>query len=298
MGAVPLTTQLGDENRAPGRPATRARRRWGLAWRHSGLLALAAVLVAPGMWMVSASLMTQAEVLSGAILPAVPQWRNYVDIFDRFPFGVFFRNSVLVTGSVVLLNLLFCSMAGYALAKFNFLGKRLVFAFILTTIMIPFTVIAIPLYLVVHQLGWINSYQGLVAPFAVSAFGIFLMRQFMASIRDEYLDAARVDGAGELRIFFVIVLPLARPALMTLAILVFITNWDEFFWPLIAATSDEYRTLPVGLAKLQEAGTSSSTQWHLIMAGATIAVLPIFVLFLAFRRQFMQATSGLAGLNE
>lgn len=269
-----------------------------VALRHLLLVVIGIVLVTPGLWMVSASLMTQAEVLSGAILPAEAQFDNYRDIFVEFPFGMFFRNSVIVTGAVVVLNVALCSLTGYALAKFDFPGRRLIFGFILITMMIPFTVIALPLYLVVHSLGWVNTYQGLIMPFAITAFGVFLMRQAMMTVQNDYLDAARVDGAGELRIFVQIVLPLVRPALLTLAILVFIANWDEFFWPLIVATSDEYRTIPIGLAKLQQQGASTATQWHLIMAGATVAVAPMLLLFLAFRRQFMNATSGLAGLNE
>ena len=265
---------------------------------HLVLLIVGLILITPGLWMLAASLMTQTEVFSGSILPAAPQFSNYVEIFTQFDFGLFFRNSVIVTGSVVVLNVVFCSMTGYALAKFEFPGKRLLFGFILITIMIPFTAIVIPLYLVVQQLGWINSYQGLIAPFAITSLGVFLMRQFTMGLHDDYLHAARVDGAGELTIFFRIVLPMAKPAVITVAILTFITNWDEFFWPLVTTTSDSYRTVPVGLAKLQQTGASTSTQWQLIMAGAVLAVTPILVLFLALRRHFMAATASLSGLNE
>lgn len=280
-----------------GKPPSSARKASKVAF-HLVLVLVGLILITPGLWMLAASLMTQTEVFSGSILPAAPQFSNYVDIFTEFHFGLFFRNSVIVTGSVVILNVAFCSLTGYALAKFEFPGRRLLFAFILITVMIPFTAIVIPLYLVVQQVGWIDSYQGLIIPFAITSLGVFLMRQFMMGIHDDYLNAARVDGASEFTIFLRIVLPMSKPVLVTVAILTFITNWDEFFWPLVTTTSDAYRTIPIGLAKLQQTGASTSTQWQLIMAAAVVAVVPLLILFLALRKQFMAATAGLSGLNE
>jgi len=278
-------------------PSKSPRRARGFAF-HLVLLIVGLILITPGLWMLAASLMTQTEVFSGSILPAAPQFSNYVEIFTQFNFGLFFRNSVIVTGSVVILNVVFCSLTGYALAKFEFPGRRLLFAFILITVMIPFTAIVIPLYLVVQQVGWIDSYQGLILPFAITSLGVFLMRQFMMGLHDDYLNAARVDGANELTIFVRIVLPMSKPALITVAILTFITSWDEFFWPLVTTTSDAYRTVPIGLAKLQQTGASTSTQWQLIMAAAVVAVIPLLILFFTLRTQFMAATAGLSGLNE
>jgi multiple sugar transport system permease protein len=254
------------------------------------------VFLLPVLWMVSASFMTRSDILSAPVKLWPPDWRpqNYVEIFSDFNLGHYLLNSVFVTGSIVGLNVFFCSMVGYGLAKFDFPGKSLVFGFVLSTIMVPFSAILIPLYLIVRSFGWINTYQAQIVPFAMTALGIFLMRQFMLSIPDEYIDAARVDGATEFGIFFRIVLPLSFPALTTLAILTFVTYWDEFLWPLVVTTTDEYRPLTVGLAKFLE---QYQTEWHLLMAGAVVAALPVVLLFLLLQRKFFEAMGGLAGLK-
>ncbi len=276
--------------------------------RHNGLRLLqpflfylsmslgALFLTLPILWMVSASFMTRSDVLSTPIhlLPPVWQPQNYLDVFIDFNIGLYFMNSVIVTGSIVLLNLLFCSMVGYSLAKFDYPGKTILFLFIMATVMIPFAVILIPLYLIVRSFEWINTYQGLIVPFAMSAFGIFLMRQFMLGVPDDYMDAARIDGASELGIFARIVAPLSRPALVTLALLTFVQNWDQFLWPLVITTTDRYRPLPIGLAKFLEA---YQNQWHLLMAGAVIAALPLVILFLLMQSRFMEGMAGLSGLK-
>lgn len=254
------------------------------------------VFLLPAIWMVSASFMTRQDILSSPVNLIPPDWRprNYVEIFTDFNLDHYFLNSAFITGSIVVLNVLFCSMVGYSLAKFDFPGKNLVFGFILSTIMVPFAAILIPLYLIIREFNWINTYQALIVPFAMSALGIFLMRQFMLSIPDDYLDAARVDGASEFGIFFRIVLPLSGPGLTTLAIITFVTYWDEFLWPLVVTTTDQYRPLTVGLAKFQE---QYGTEWHLLMAGAVVAALPVVVLFLVLQRRFFVAMGGLSGLK-
>lgn len=257
----------------------------------------ALLMILPVLWMVSASFMTRSDVLSTPVhlIPPVWQPQNYQEVFTDFNLGRYLMNSVIVTGSVVLLNLFFCSLVGYSLAKFDYPGKNLIFMFIMATIMVPFTVILIPLYLIVRSFDWINTYQALIAPFAMSAFGIFLMRQFIFSVPDDYIDAARIDGASELRIFFQIIMPLSRPAMITLAIITFVSNWDEFLWPLIVTTTDQYRTLPIGLAKFLD---QYENQWHLLMAGAVVAALPVVLLFLAMQRRFLEGMAGLSGLKE
>ena len=145
-----------------------------------------------------------------------------------------------------------------------------------------------------RSLDWVDTYQGLIVPFTMSAFGIFLMRQFMLGVPDDYLDAARIDGASELGIFFRIVIPLSRPALVTLAIVTFVINWDEFLWPLVVTTTNNYRTLPIGLAKFLEA---YDNEWHLLMAGAVVAALPLVLLFLVMQRRFLEGMAGLSGLK-
>jgi multiple sugar transport system permease protein len=219
-----------------------------------GLLLLGLlVFLFPVLWMVSASFMTRADLLASPVNVLPPEWRpqNYIEIFTDFNFGRYFLNSVFVVSSIVALNTIFCSMVGYSLAKFDYPGKNALFAFILSTIMVPFTAILIPLYLIIRELGWVNSYQALIIPFAVNAIGVFLMRQFMLSIPDDYIDAARVDGAGEFGIFFRIVLPMSGPPITTVAIVLFVAYWDEFLWPLVVTTTDEIRPLTVGLSKFQ-----------------------------------------------
>ena len=259
-------------------------------------LALAVVAVFPVLYMFSASLMQPEQVGSTPLqlLPHPVRWRNFGDIFSQFNIGHYLVNSVFVAACVVLLNLFFCSLTGYSLAKFRFPGQKLIFGFILSTIMVPFNVIIVPLYVVIRSLGWINTPQALIAPFAISAFGVFLMRQFIVAIPDDYLDAARVDGAHEVGIYWRIVIPLSRAGLMTLAILIFVDNWDQFLWPLIVLNSDTWKTLPLGLAQfLSEYGSA----WNLLMAAAVLATLPVLLVFVLMQRGFMQGFSGLAGLK-
>jgi multiple sugar transport system permease protein len=261
------------------------------------LIVASIILVAPVLWMVSASLMTNADVTASPVHLLPPTWRfqNYVDLFTGgVRLGRYFFNSLFVTSTVVLLNVFFCTLSGYSLAKFRYPGKNLIFASIMGTIMVPFNVIVVPLYLIIRQFGWIDTYQALIVPFAMSAFGIFLMRQFIVSIPDDYIAAARVDGASEIRIFLEIIVPLSRPAMTTLAILVFVQNWDEFLWPLVVVSSDDLRTLPIGLAKFLG---QYQNQWNLLMAGAVVAALPVVLLFLFLQRRFLESLSGLSGLK-
>ena len=264
-----------------------------------GLLALAAGAIfvsMPAIYMVSASLMTSQDLFSTQfhLFPTTIYWENYVEVFAKFNFSNYLKNSLFVTSMVVLLNLLFTPMVGYSLAKFDYPGKNLLLIFILATIMVPFTAILIPLFLIIRGLGWVNTYQALIVPFAMSAFGVFLMRQFILAVPDDYLDAGRIDGANELRIYFQIVLPLIQPALITLAIVVFVGNWDEFLWMLVVTTGDALRTLPVGLAKFVE---QYRTRYELMMAGSVIAAAPVVLLFLAMQRRFLQGMAGLSGIK-
>lgn len=278
-----------------------ARRGWRMAGpRLAGYLLLtigAVVMIGPALWMISASFMTLHDVRASPVNVLPPSWHpeNYVDLFTRFRVGRYLTNSLIVTGAVVLLNIVFSTMAGYSLAKYDFPGRNLIFGFILSTIMVPFAVILIPLYLIVRTFGWVNTYQGLIMPFALSAFGIFLMRQYMLSVPNEYLDAARIDGASEFGIFWRIVMPLARPAVITLAIVTFVGNWDEFLWPLIVATEDRYRTLPVGLAAFLQ---DYQNEWHLLMAGAVVAAAPVVLLFVLMQGRFLESMAGLSGLRD
>lgn len=262
----------------------------------SGILAGALVISVPALYMVSASLMSSQDFFAAQVklLPSSLYLQNYVEVFSVFNFGNYLKNSFIVTGAVVILNLIFTPMVGYSLAKFDFPGKTVLLLFVLATIMIPFTAILIPLFLIIRSFGWVNTYPGLVVPFAMSAFGVFLMRQFILAVPDDYIDAGRIDGASELRIYFQIVAPLIQPALITLAIVVFVASWDEFLWMLIVTTGDALRTLPVGLAKFVE---QYRTRYELMMAGSVVAAAPVVLLFLAVQRRFLQGMAGLSGLK-
>jgi multiple sugar transport system permease protein len=260
------------------------------------LIAGAIFISIPTLWMVSASLMTSRELFSPQVrlFPSALIFTNYAEVFSRFNFGRYLLNSVFVTGTIIVLNLLFCPLVGYSLAKFQFPGRNLLFMFVLSTIMVPFTAILVPLYIIVRSLGWINSYQAMIVPFAMSATGIFLMRQFIFALPDDYTDAARIDGASEFTIYWRIVLPICQPALVTLAILTFIGTWDEFLWVLIVTTTEQMRTLPIGLAKFVEA---YQTRWELMMAGATVAALPAVLAFVSMQRRFLTGMASLSGIK-
>jgi multiple sugar transport system permease protein len=240
--------------------------------------------------------MSSQELFSSQarLFPSTLQWSNYSEVFINFNFARYLMNSIIVTGSVVILNLILSPMVGYSLAKFDYPGKNVLLIFILATVMVPFTAILIPLFLIVRSLGWVNTYPGLIVPFAMTAFGVFLMRQFMLAVPDDYIDAGRMDGASEFRIFFQIVMPLVQPALVTLAIVVFVANWDEFLWMLVVTTGDALRTLPIGLAKFVEQYT---TRYELMMAGSVIAAAPVVIVFLALQRRFLEGMAGLSGLK-
>ncbi|MHB0875549.1 MAG: carbohydrate ABC transporter permease [Anaerolineae bacterium] len=251
----------------------------------------------PPYYMATTSFKAESEVFSIPVhwIPAQFRLSNYPEAFAAAPFGRYFLNSTIEALAVVLITLFFCALAGYGLAKYHFLGRDLVFLFILSTMMIPFQVIVIPLYVVVYKLGWTNSYLGLIIPSSVTAFGVFLMRQFLITVPDELLDAARIDGAGEFAIFTRVVVPLLRPPLATLAILTFIGSWNDFLWPLLVVTKGHLFTLPVGMTVFTQ--PLRQPYWTYIMAVSTVASLPVVVVFVALQRYFIQGVvlSGMKG---
>jgi len=265
------------------------------AWIYA-VLGIGLVLVlTPFAWMALSSVKPESEVRS-----VPPTWwpqtftlENFDELFTRLDFPQFFANSVIVAVAVTLGNLVFCSMLGYAFAKIDFWGRRGLFRLVLGTLMIPGMVTLVPLFVLVSNLGMVNTYWGLILPFLAGPFGVFLMRQFISSLPDELIDAARVDGAGELRIFARVVLPLCKPALATLGILTFLASWNNFLWPLVVASTEDKYTLPVALA-LYSVG-QNQTQYGLLLAGAVVVVVPVIVVFLALQRHFVQglATTGL-----
>ena len=253
------------------------------------------ITLAPFLWMLLGSFKPEAELqrVPPTWWPEAPTLGNYRELFDRLDFPRFFANSVLVAVAVTVGNLVFCSMVGYALAKLDFAGKRLLFGLVLGMLMVPGVVTFVPLFVLVANLGLVNTYPGLVLPFLVTPLGVFLMRQFIMGLPDELIEAARIDGAGEWRIFSRVIMPLCGPALATLGILTFLSSWNNFLWPLVVAQSEDKYTLPVALA-LYSVG-QNATRYGLLMAGAVVIILPVVALFITLQRYFVQsvATTGI-----
>jgi len=265
-----------------------------LAGKYLLLTAGAIIMLSPLIWMVLASFKTLPEILSfpPTLLPEQVDLRNYRAVFETIDFVRYFLNSVIVAVLTVGSVLITSSLAGYAFAKFSFPGRDALFIVVLATLMIPFQVRVIPLYVLASDLQLLNTYGGLVLPTLVDAFGVFLMRQYLQSIPNELMESARVDGAGEIRIFVQIVLPLAKPALSALTIFTLVVSWESFLWPLLVACSTDMYTLPLGLA--QFAGRFLD-RTELQMAASTLTVLPLLIAFLFMQRRFIEgmATTGM-----
>ena len=286
-----------------GVPRARRRRRLPFSPWHLVLIPATLVLLFPFAWLLVTSVETPAEALRfpPVLAPHVIRFANYRDALDSAPFVRFFINSAVVAVATVLSNLVLCSLAGYAFARFRFLGRTALFAVIMATLMVPFQVTMIPQFIITKWLGvhvlavvGIDHIGALILPNAATAFGIFFMRQFFRTLPIEYEESARVDGASRLTVLVRIVLPLATPALATLAALTFLDSWNNFLWPLIAITSTDQMTLPLGLATFQGA---HSTEWPLLMAGNVMSLLPMLAIFFLAQRYFVRsvAATGLAG---
>jgi ABC-type glycerol-3-phosphate transport system permease component len=250
----------------------------------------------PIFWMVTTAFKSEAEIFAAPIrwLPSALHWENFTVPLTEKPFARWFLNSILIASSVTLGNLLISSLAGFGFAKYRFPGRGMLFVLILATFMIPLQVTMIPLFFIVKGLGWVNSYWGLIVPIMVDAFGIFLMRQFIDDIPNDYMDQARIDGAPELRIWWSVILPMTWPILSALGILTFLTSFDELLWPLILVTSDEMRTVPLGLATFEN---TYQTIYNQLMAMALLAMIPVFIVFVVFQRRIIQGVTftGLKG---
>jgi multiple sugar transport system permease protein len=276
---------------APGgrdRRGRRDRTQLGSWWIYALLILGIILLVGPFIWMVLGSFKTSGELRSvpPTWWPENPTLANYQDLFERQNFVRFFINSSVVALFVTAGNVIFCSMLGYALAKLHFPGKKILFAVVLATLMVPGVVTFMPLFVLVANMGLVNTHAGMILPFLAGAFGVFLMRQFIGGIPDELLDAARVDGAGEHYIFWRIVMPLCGPALATLTILTFLASWNSFLWPLVVATSQDMFTLPVAIAFLATGQTETNVA--LLMAGSVVVIMPVIVVFILLQRHFTQ----------
>ena len=251
------------------------------------------IMVTPLLFMLSTSLKDASQVYDLRIVPQAPTLDNYVEILSDGRFTRWFINSMIVAIIVTLSNVFFDSLVGYTLAKFRFRGRYIVFIAILSTLMIPTEMLVLPWYLMSSQLGWLDSYWGIMFPGMMTAFGTFLMKQFFEGVPDDFLEAARIDGLNEFTIWWKIAMPLVTPALSALAIFTFLGNWTAFFWPLIVTTSAELYTLPVGLSSF---AVEQSIQWEKIMTGASIATLPTLIIFLFLQRYIVRGVM-LAGLK-
>lgn len=259
------------------------------------VLVLAALFVMlPFVWMILTSFKTERDVFGHPLdlLPTHWTLSGYTGVWHDLPFARLFLNSVIFAGGVTIVSLLFDSLAAYALARLEFRGKTLAFYLVIATLMVPWEITLIPLFQTVYQLHWLNTYQGLIIPRATNAFGIFLLRQFFISVPRDLDEAARLDGASEFRIYWRILLPLAKPALATLAVFHFMYNWNDFLWPLVITSSTNMRNLPAGLTLFSG---QFVIQHGVLMAGATITLLPLAIAFFLAQRYFVSGitTTGI-----
>jgi len=259
----------------------------GTVLRTAFLLAMTFVVLAPVLWFVLSSFKDATDL--GArppkILPTRWAFENYTEAFEMYNYMRYFTNSVFVTTFATLLTLLINSMAAYAFAKYNFRGRDGLFVMTLAMIMIPLQVILIPMYLVVSSLGLVNTYWGMIIPAAATPTGVFIIRQYMLTIPDELIEAARIDGAGEFRIFARIVLPLCRPALAVVAIFSILWRWNDFLWPLLIAQKEELYTLPVALALLNG---QLVVPYNIVLAMSVMSIIPVLFMFVFMQRQIVQ----------
>jgi len=260
----------------------------------AGGVAFAAVLA----YAVLSALKPGGEVLATPLRwwPSSFEWHNFARPFTEAAFSRYYLNSVVVGVAVTLLNIVTCTLAGYSFSKFSYPGRNAAFVIVLATLMVPLEVIYVPLYALVFDLGWVNSFAGLIIPAGTSAFGIFLMRQSIDSVPDELLEAARLDGAGVVRTLLTIIGPLVRGPIAALALFIFLMNWDSHLWPLLVASDDEHRTLPVGLAAMQ-ANNLGASSVPMMMAAAVLALVPTVALFLSLQKRFVEGVAMSAGLR-
>jgi multiple sugar transport system permease protein len=265
--------------------------------RHVGIVVTSAVFLFPFFWMLSNALRPDREIfiVPPHLLPGSVQWSNFVAAWHYLPFGRFFLNSAFVAGSATAIVLVVSSLSGYAFARLKFPGRGGLFIVYLATLMVPQSVIVIPLFLMMSAFDWIDTYQGLIMPMAFSSFGTFLLRQFFLTIPQELEDAGRIDGASHLRILLTIFVPLSLPALGLLALFTFTAQWNAFLWPLIVVNDPDHATLPLGLTLFQG---QQGTQWNYMMAGATISMLPGLLLTILMHRYIFRSIaigSGFGG---
>ncbi len=256
----------------------------------------AVIMFMPLYWMIVTSLKDSTEIASTELklFPTRLLWMNFVYVFQTMNFPRYILNSFIVCITVTILNVFFDALAGYSLAKFNYPGFKTISVMVVALMIIPFQIIVIPWYLMMNDFGWLNSFKALIIPESITALGIFMMRQFMISIPDELIEAARVEGANEFRIFISFILPLSKPAIVSLAIIIFVMNWNSFLWPLMVIGSDSLKTAVVGLSAYS---LSRTVQYNQLMAASIITILPVALLFIFLQKYFVSsvARTGLKG---
>lgn len=247
------------------------------------------LFVFPFLWMISTSLQTFRETLSypPTIIPASPQWINFVDAMSAGPFLTYAKNSITITGSIIVMQLLVMIPAAYAFAKYKFAGKNILFSLVLLAFMIPGQVTFIPVYLMMADWNISHTLLPQIIPFMSNAFGIFLLRQYFMQIPEEIVEAARLDNASEFKIMWKLMVPMSMPALATVALFSFVSHWNDYFWPLVMTDSASIRPLTLGIAMLRE--TEGISNWHIIMAGNVVLVVPILIVYLFCSKQIVKA---------
>ncbi len=241
----------------------------------------------PILWAFVSSFKAPGDIFNVPMewIPPTFHFDNYTKPFTQTNFGIYFFNSFLAAGVTVLLSIIVASLAGFGLAKYNFFGKNLVFMAILATMMLPVQVILIPLYLVVRDLGWLDSYRGLIIPQAVTALSIFLMRQHILTIPDDYIDAARIDGSSDLGILWRVILPMSKPVISAVTVFSFLGSWDSFLWPMVVVTKSSLRTIPLGISLFF---TEYATEYNQALAVAIMVMIPVLVLYTILQNQFVE----------
>ena len=290
-----MSTSATATRTSPGRPrAGRASLRAGAAlkWIYVGVGFVLALI--PFIWMVSGSFRSEADLYQNpaSLFPTSITLHGYIGVWQQLPFLRLLLNSFVFAGVTTALTVLFDSMCAYALARLRFVGRNVCFVLVIATLMVPFQVTLIPVFIQLFHLGWLNTYEGLIIPRATSAFGIFLFRQFFMSIPADLDEAARIDGAGHWRIYWRVIMPLAKPAIATVAILNFTNLWNDLLWPLVITSSNDMLTLPAGLTLF---GGQHVTDHAVLLAGATISLVPIAIGFFFAQKYFIAgvATTGL-----
>lgn len=288
------------EERISVAESTQASSKSGASWRNLkggnlliwGLLVVGAlIMVFPLYWMFATAIRPREELFSGEfrLLPSDLIWSNFSQAWGKLPFALFYLNSILIALIAVAATVFINLLAGYTFAKYEFPGRNILFLLLISTLMIPIQVIMVPEFLIVSALGWVNTYAGVIAPRAAEAFGIFMVRQFMVSIPDELIEAARLDGAGEFKIFWKVILPLSWPVVAVLTIFTFMWRWNDFAWPLVVLQDREAYTVPLGLNLMKG---QFFTDWTGIMSMSLVSILPMLVVFIFFQRYFIQGIAS------